>query len=647
MADAHDIAANEDGPTAEMRALYASRGIDVDGLSPRADGTLVAPERLLTIDSATLAAVSGAASAAPGTGVAPTAEPLRLLGEIGRGGMGEVHLAEQRVLRRQVAVKRGFETPSALEALLKEAWVGASLEHPGVVPVHVLASLEGRPAVVMKRIEGQAWSRFLRDPSLLPARAQTDPFAWHARILAQVCHAVARAHEAGVLHLDLKPDNVMIGSFGEVYVLDWGLAAGWGASAPAWLGRAEDVRAVAGTPEYMAPELAIGAGDRLSPRTDVYLLGAMLHEIVTGEPPHVAAHVLAKLYRASRSEPSTYGDAVPAELVGILHRALHKEPVERFESTDAFREALEAFLVHRAADDLVREARSQLTGLIAEVAKRAPDEGEIWHAFGASRFALREARESRADHPDLSALDAELHRTMARWAIGERRIDLARAHLEALVPRDASLEAELAAIRADQTALAERVRALEAIALSEDLAIGSVLRERIAIGLGFLFLAINLGMAIARDRGVTWGYPEFVLVNAATFCVLAPYGVWKRREIFRNRANVVFFAVCIATWVVVQGYWAAGARLGVTPEQAVTMTPVFYLLAFGTMTVLVSVRFWVSAVLQIPTILAAARWPDHAYEIIGVGGGASAALVGVTWRPTGPATAYPSSRGSA
>ncbi len=629
-----------DRAVAAMTAVYASRGMDVARLAERADGTLSAPDRLRTIDSETLAAPAGSALC-----VAPTAEPLVLSRELGRGGMGAVHLAQQGALRREVAVKRATGSGSALHALLKEAWVGASLEHPSVVPVHVLARIDDAPAVVMKRIEGQPWSRFLRDPSLLPPRAQSDPLGWHARILVQVCHAIARAHEGGVLHLDLKPDNVMVGSFGEVYVLDWGLAAAWGDHAPQWLGRAADVCSVAGTPEYMAPELALGAGEQLSPQTDVYLLGAILHEVVTGAPPHVAPHVMARLYHAFTSAPHPYGQEVPAELAAILHRALHREPAERFATTAALREALETFLAQRVADELVRDARTQLCALETQLDAGSRDESEIWHCFGACRFALREALSSRPDHPEVASLRASLHRVMARWALSEGRLELARSYLSELPSEDVQLEAELARLRSERDARAQHVQALEAFAQAEDLSVGSALRERIAIALGFFFLAINLAMAIAADRGLTWGYRELAAVNLASFCVLAPYGVLRRREIFRNRANNVFFAVCIATWFVVQGYWMAAARLGVTASQAVTMTPVFYLLAFGSMAALVSARFVVSALIQIPTILAAAWWPEHAFEIIGVGGGASAALVGVAWKDPADRASAPARSG--
>src|SRR5690606_27181127 len=145
-----------------------------------------------------------------------------------------------------------------------------------------------------------------------------------------------------------------------VYVLDWGLAAGQGEAAPAWLPPAASLRSIAGTPEYMAPELAMGAGDLVGERTDVYLLGAMLHEVVVGKPPHGGATPVQKLFHAYRSAPFAYGPDVPEELVALLHRALHREPSERFASAAELRGALEAFLSHRDANLFIREARERL-----------------------------------------------------------------------------------------------------------------------------------------------------------------------------------------------------------------------------------------------------------------------------------------------
>ena len=146
-----------------------------------------------------------------------------------------------------------------------------------MVPVYDLGLDEsGAPFIVMKHNEGDHWLKLLGDDEALkkhaPGRERLDA---HLAILVQVCNAVHFAHSRGVIHRDLKPENVMVGSFGEVYLVDWGVATKPG-----------PVTQIAGTPAYMAPEMLGGDGAEISPRTDVYLLGAVLYEILAGRAPH-------------------------------------------------------------------------------------------------------------------------------------------------------------------------------------------------------------------------------------------------------------------------------------------------------------------------------------------------------------------------
>jgi len=206
---------------------------------------------------------------------------------LGEGGMGVVHLATQRTLGRQVAVKtlrKGAGDEQAALRIVREAWITGALEHPNVVPVHdVGVDASGAPVIVMKRIEGRPWSHYLRDAAAVAKRfAAADLVEWNLRTLANVCNAMHFAHARGILHRDLKPDNVMIGEFGEVYVLDWGIAVSLADDGTGRFPLASQATDIAGTPHYMAPEMLLGDPTMLSPRTDVYLLGAMLYEIFTG-----------------------------------------------------------------------------------------------------------------------------------------------------------------------------------------------------------------------------------------------------------------------------------------------------------------------------------------------------------------------------
>jgi len=151
---------------------------------------------------------------------------FEVLRRLAGGAMGQIHLARQRALGREVALKVpefGPGRASRTAALIREARVTGRLEHPNIVPVHAVGrGLDGSVVMIMKRIEGVTWRAAARDPSLLPERLQaTDPLDPHLRIAMEVCDALAFAHRRGVLHRDLKPDNVMLGTHGDVYLLDW------------------------------------------------------------------------------------------------------------------------------------------------------------------------------------------------------------------------------------------------------------------------------------------------------------------------------------------------------------------------------------------------------------------------------------------
>jgi formylglycine-generating enzyme required for sulfatase activity len=257
------------------------------------------------------------------------ASPTRLgrfdvAGEVDRGGMGAVLRAYDAELRREVAVKvlldEHAHRPEMRSRFMEEAQIAGQLQHPGVVPVYEMGRLDqGQPYFAMKLVKGQTLA------DLLARRA--DPAADLPRfvgILEQVCQAVAYAHSKRVIHRDLKPGNVMVGAFGEVLVMDWGLAKVL-ADAPAPPPEVADhlaasvvrtrrtdpdageggqtaVGSVLGTPPYMPPEQAAGAVDQLDQRSDVFALGAILCEILTGRPPYVAEDSWQVLYMAGLAE---------------------------------------------------------------------------------------------------------------------------------------------------------------------------------------------------------------------------------------------------------------------------------------------------------------------------------------------------------
>jgi serine/threonine protein kinase len=228
----------------------------------------------------------------------------RLEGEIDKGGMGRVVRVRDEDFERPLAMKVLLARGGDHEArFLREARMTGLLQHPGIPPVHALGRLaDGRPYFVMKLIQGRSLAELLR--------ARPSPDADLPRwlgIFEHVCHTVGYAHARGVIHRDLKPLNVMIGAFGEVQVMDWGLAKLLGAAEPEPVEKqgtvfglrqavataeATAAQTVMGTPPYMAPEQARGEVDTLDLRADVFGLGAILCEILTGRPPYTGPNSL-------------------------------------------------------------------------------------------------------------------------------------------------------------------------------------------------------------------------------------------------------------------------------------------------------------------------------------------------------------------
>ena len=232
---------------------------------------------------------------------------------IGQGGMGAVYLAEDRELRREVAIKVMRSPAPAAEAearMRREAQVIARLEHPGIVPVHDIGRLsDGRIFYVMK------WVRGVNLEEYAAGRSTSELL----RIFLKVCDAVAFAHENGVIHRDIKPGNIMVGVFGEVLVLDWGVAKVLGDAGAIESGVPVSMEsdhlvtqdgAIVGTPGFMAPEQASGKIHLIDQRTDVYALGAILRAILTSA-------------------------AVPRPLAAIRERALEPSPGNRYPSVGA------------------------------------------------------------------------------------------------------------------------------------------------------------------------------------------------------------------------------------------------------------------------------------------------------------------------
>lgn len=261
-----------------------------------------------------------------------------LLGEIGRGGMGVVYRAQQKGLDRLVAVKMilasHLASPEHVRRFHEEARASAGLRHPNIVHIHEVGQVHGQHFFTMEYIEGTNLADRIHQGPPAPEDA--------ARLLAKVARAVEHLHRHGVVHRDLKPSNILLDAAGEPYVTDFGLAKVFTPGS-----EATTTGAVLGTPSYMSPEQAAGQPSRIGPASDVYSLGAVLYEMLTGRPPFHRENPVETLLEVLNGEPMLPREVnprVPRALELICLKCLARSPEDRYPSAEALADDLEHYL---------------------------------------------------------------------------------------------------------------------------------------------------------------------------------------------------------------------------------------------------------------------------------------------------------------
>ncbi len=355
---------------------------------------------------------------------------------VGRGGMGEVWRVHDGVLGRALVrkvLRQGLRSDAfAVRRFTNEARITAHLQHPGVVPVVDIGLLpDGRPFWTMQEVRGPR----LTDVLLL-ARHRPDEWPLHRLVdlVRRVAEVVAFAHSRGVLHRDIKPDNVMVGEFGTVLLLDWGIAR---ASAP--LGEEAFPGQIVGTFTHIAPETARNEVARCGPWSDVFLLGGLLHEVLSGRPPREGPEALA---RAGREPVAPLAGSIDPRLAAVCRDALAFVPEDRPPTAAPVAAALAAWLEGR-------QRRVQALAIVGE-AERARRAAEAV----AQEAAVVLAQASAVLGP-LRPFDADVHKRPG-WALEDRAAAL---RVEAGLSEDEHEQALQAALRVDPE-LPEAHRAL-------------------------------------------------------------------------------------------------------------------------------------------------------------------------------------------
>ncbi|MCC6878113.1 MAG: serine/threonine protein kinase [Sandaracinaceae bacterium] len=552
---------------------------------------------------------------------------LELSSTLGEGGMGVVRLGRQISLGREVAVKTlkaEHRNERSTLKLLREAWVTGGLEHPNVIPVYDIAlGDDGHPLIVLKKIEGEDWASLMHAPRAIKDRfGVDDPLEWNLRTLMQVCNAVRFAHSRKVLHRDLKPENVMIGAFGEVYVVDWGIAVALEDDGTGRLPLAADAKELAGTPCYMAPEMLGGKESRLSERTDVYLLGAVLFEIVTGHPPHEGTTLMEIVSSVVESSPQ-FAEHVPAELERIVRRAMDPDPQGRFENVEQLRLAIQTFLQHRDAIRLADRAEDRLAELNVLLESLPPgrheaDEREpVYHLFGECRFGFRHALEAWPDNEAAQAGLDRATRTMVEYELAQGEPEAARALLTELRAPAPELGARVEDARKKRQAEDKELRKLQ-----EDLdpSAGRRTRSMLALMLGTLWTLLPLASELLLRRRLVpvLTLPIAMLFTAGILAVVVALGVWARESMTRTAINrrlgFAVVAALVAQLILQTGDLIAGASaIDTVRHEFVLWTAIVAMLAYT-----VDRRLAASAAGYALGSVAVAWLPDYTFPIMSV-----------------------------
>ena len=371
----------------------------------------------------------------------PEYELLRVLGE---GGMGVVYRARQTSVDRTVALK--MIKPSMAKdhedrnKFLCEAVATGDLDHPNIVPIYDLGSnKDGILFYAMKEVRGISWK------DAFPKKSPDENLG----ILLRVADAIAFAHSKGVIHRDLKPENVMLGDYGEVLVMDWGLAAAVRDGAKA---ERLDENEIGGTPCYMPPEMAKGETSKIGFGSDVYLLGAILYEIVTGKRPHAGEDAMKCLENAAanRIEPTEK----TGELLDIALKALATEPGDRYGSVKDFQAAVREFRQHEESIVLSAHAEEELAA-----GEKTKEYGRFTEAVAGYRQALRLwERNARAAEGLPRARLA-----YATCAYGKDDFDLALSLLDPADKSHGALLKKVRTAREERAARQQRMRTMKIV----------------------------------------------------------------------------------------------------------------------------------------------------------------------------------------
>ncbi|BBM86185.1 protein kinase domain-containing protein [Candidatus Uabimicrobium amorphum] len=364
--------------------------------------------------------------------------------EINRGGMGIIYEAQQSKLKRKIAIKKMLAN-APKEKFLAESLVTAYLEHPNIVPVHDMEQNENDEILLaMKLVKGLSWKQILypKTQEENEKATQYDQQA-HLQILMTVCNAIDYAHSKGIVHCDLKPENIMIGDFGEVLVMDWGIAVDINENTKEQRTLCKsDITTPMGTPCYMPPELAEGRGEDISPATDIYLLGGILYEILHKEPPRKGKDLWQILFMAKEGQMPHFDETLPNELIHICRQALAKNISNRYVNVGEFKTAIEDYLSHHKSIVIAQEAEKILEECTSAEASEMKHE-EVYRMFTKSIATFEQAIELWQDNEAAKQNLLQARNLYIKTAIANDDIGIAETQKKFLQAKEKKLHNQI------------------------------------------------------------------------------------------------------------------------------------------------------------------------------------------------------------
>ncbi len=422
------------------------------------------------------------------------------------------------------------------------------------------------------------------------------------------------------MHRDLKPDNVMIGHFGEVYVLDWGVAT-----------RPGPARHVAGTLVYMAPEM-LGGGATISARTDVYLLGAVLHEVLTGKAPHDGPNMAAMVSSIVLSTPSISSD-VPEELTSLVRACMSREPADRPESALEVRRAVELFLEHRGAIALAAQAEQKLEELEVLLAAEEVEIERAYNVFGECRFGFRQALRAWNDADVAKTGMSRAVSAMVRFEAANGDARAAQLLLAELDEKNPELEALVDTVKKRAEEEAKRIEKLKVLEKDLDPREGRSLRLLAGLAFAVFWTIVPLVAPLwVRGHPTNEGLGS---IPACVVCVVV-MGIGHLRWPVQTRINRQLFAA-FAFGVAMQPVIMLALRYGahlIGPGIIVVLCA-YWMVVMGVITVSIERRLVPLPIAYAIGATVAYTWPDYRYDAVAFSNGIAVITVLAIWSRKG------------